>query len=307
MNEYYTRPITQEYEATHSNPYEGNPLDCLTVPDKYNFPVVKVKASEVLKDDITVGDNNYISMREDTKHIFAFVKQNHKVVLPVDVMAGMRTVIEESDLNLKGMTNRFSFRSEGAEMHCRIIFPNEIIEPRVGDTIRFGIELGTSLNAIIAFFHRAHADRLICLNGMVSPSNSYHTYHKHTSSLNLEKEAQKLYNGVEAFFESTGTYQRWMKTNVSNVEVNELFKTTLARKYVGGMPKVKKKDLKTLMIEWNKGGSTLWDTYNVSTAWATHLTGLNTRGGWKPATQRTRNGAVSSMLRSDMWKELEHA
>ena len=70
---------------------------------------------------------------------------------------------------------------------------------------------------------------------------------------------------------------------------------------------MKKKDLKTLMIEWNKGGNTLWDTYNVSTAWATHLTGLKDMGGWRPTTQRTRNAAVSSMLRSDMWKELEDA
>jgi len=307
MNIFDTEIMTQEYQATRSNPYEGHPLDCLTVPNKYDFPVIKEKTSEILKEGYSTGNNDYSVVREDTKHIFAYVKNTHKIVRSTEIMEGMRTVIQESELDLNGMTCRFDFRNSGAELHARITFPKTTIEPRVGDIIRYGIVLGTSINRTIAFFHRTHACRLVCLNGMTNATDTYATFHKHTTSLDLEKEAQKLSNGIEAFFESTGTYQLWMNTFVSHIDTHQLFKTTLARKYVGGMPKTKIGELDTLMFEWRKGGSTLWDIYNVATAWATHLHGHQDRGGWKPSTQNTRHGSVSSMLRSDMWKELENA
>jgi len=145
------------------------------------------------------------------------------------------------------------------------------------------------------------------MNGWKGMESTNSTRLKHTNSISIEGEAQKIVNGIEAFHESEGVYARWMDTYAGPMNVDELFRKTLANYKQGKATKVNKKTHEHLNREYAKVDNSLWGVYNVATAWATHLEGHTNRGGWKPQTQATRHSAVSQMLRHDIWKELENA
>jgi hypothetical protein len=299
---------TLEHQAMRSNPYEGSPLSALDIPPDADFEVDTVPLNEIVDPDYyNVSKNAYaiVGRKLTGDTIFKVASNRYKPLLNRDIVNVLREVILESGLNLKDMQVTHTFSPDNAKYSCRIIFPNVTIEPKLNDIIHYGLNISNSYDLSWQFSSMTLAERLWCLNGCTTPDTTFNTRRKHTSSLHIEGEAQKLSNGIEAFYDTEGTYQRWINTPVSNFAVNELFTNTLAKYEQYGISKVAVKTLDDLMRDFRgQASNTLWSAYNVATAWATHVN--NTRGGFKLNTQRTRHSKVATMLNSPMWKELSY-
>ena len=309
MYEYHTRPMTQEYDATRSNPYEGGPFECLQLPKEAQFNVITVPTSRVLNEEYEVPNNARVVMREETKQIFGFVTNQYKVLLDQDIVNLLPEAIDAAGGDPTGMTAKYSFSRDFGKMNLKANFPSVVIEPKVGDIASYGLDINNSYNSTLMYSSATYVLRWKCMNGWKGMETTYSTRLKHTNSISIEGEAQKIINGIEAFKESEGTYARWMERWVSPAAADSLFCATLASYKQGKVTKTNKKTLEHLNRQYAQttSGASLWDVYNIATAWATHLEGHTNRGGWKPQTQATRHSAVASMLRSDMWKELEDA
>lgn len=315
MYEYHTRPMTAEYEATLSNPYEGGPLAALDIPERYNFQVITKERESTL--DLKIAPNTYDIVRvgndrdEDSRdYVFNRASDRYKPLLNQDVINVVRQSIIELDMDVTNMKVKHWFSPDGGKWRCDVTFRDITIEPRLGDVVAHGVTLYNSYNLSWMYQQMVQAFRLWCLNGCSTRETSQSTRKKHTTNISVEGEGQKIANGLETFYESEGIYQRWMKIGVTDGAANELFCTTLARvtKPSGITDGVNKSLQVFLMREYQRSsGRSLWEVYNVATAWATHLQGRTRGTSWAPQTQRTRHNSVSAMLRSDIWKELEDA
>ena len=295
-----------EHQAARSNPYEGSPLECLQLPPEACFNVVTKPTNEVLKEEFEVPKNSRVIMAEESKHIYGFVTNQYKVLLDQHVIDVLPEAIMAAGIDIEDMTAKFRFSNDFARMNLKVNFPKVTIEPKVGDIASYGLDINNSYNATLMYSSSTYALRWECLNGMMSHLNTYSTRRKHTTNISVEGEAQKIVNGIEAFHESEGTYALWMQRIVSPTSVDALFRRTLASYKQGKVVKVNKKTLAHLNREYAKLGNSMWDVYNVATAWATHLAGHTNRGGWRPQTQATRHSSISTMLKDDIWKELEN-
>ena len=296
-----------EHQAARSNPYEGSPLECLQLPPEACFNVVTVPTNEVLKEEFEVPKNSRVIMAEESKHIYGFATNQYKVLLFQDVVDVLPEAIMAANIDVKGMTRKFTFSRDFGQMDLEVKFPQIRIEPKVGDIFSYGIKVKNSYTTALMYSSSTYALREWCRNGCCHLEGTYSTRRKHTTNISVEGEAQKIINGIEAFFESEGTYALWMQRTISPTSVDALFRRTLASYKQGKVVKVNKKTLAHLNREYAKLGNSMWDVYNVATAWATHLEGHTNRGGWRPQTQATRHSSISTMLKHDIWKELENA
>ena len=304
---------TLEHQAMRSNPYEGSPLSALDIPNLYRFPVVtKLRKST---DELIVPANTFDIVREGNSsrsdsRDFLFkggVSERYKVLLNQDIIEVVRQAIVELDMDVRDMDVKHFFSPDGGKWKCTITFKNIIIEPKVGDVIAHGVTLYNSYNLLWMYQQLVEAFRLWCANGCTNREASQNTRKKHTTNISVEGEGQKIANGLEAFYESEGQYQRWMAIRPNRITVQELFSATLAHTLTSGIRGVNKRLRDLLMAEYHRSSdNSLWGIYNVATAWATHLQGNTRKTSWKPQTQRTRHNSVSAMLKSPMWKELEH-
>ena len=314
-------PLEQEHQAMRSDPYEGTPLSALNIPEKYNFNVVTKQRKST--DELFVPSNAYDIVREghnengDVRDVLfkGGVSERYAVLLNQDISNVVRTSIQELDMDVRNMEVKHFFSPEtsgcpaGGKWRCNITFKDITIEPKVGDVVAHGVTLYNSYNLTWMYQQLVQAFRLECLNGYSNRETAQSTRKKHTTNISIEGEGQKLANGLEAFYESEGMYQRWMKVSVRPGTADKLFCTTLARvvKPSGITDGVNQTLREHLMREYDGySGNSLWDVYNVATAWATPLQGRTHKTSWAPQTQRTRHNSVSAMLKSDMWKELEH-
>jgi hypothetical protein len=300
-----------DYEAapviSTMNPYEGSPLECLTLPPEARFDVITLPTSEVLNEEYQVPKNARVVINEESKQIFGFVTTQYKVLLDQDIINVIPEAIMAAGIDVQGMSAKFDFSNDFGKMNLKVNFPSVTIEPKVGDIASYGLEINNSYNATLMYSSTTYALRWKCMNGWKGMESTNSTRLKHTNSISIEGEAQKIVNGIEAFHESEGVYARWMAMPVSHYAADELFSKTLAQYKMGKVTKVNRKTLDHLNRQNAKAERTLWGVYNVATAWATHLEGHTNRGGWQPQTQATRHSAISQMMRHDIWKELENA
>jgi len=302
-----------EHKSLTTDPYEGTVFERLSIPKEANFPVYTVPAQEIVREDeFTVGKNCFAIIREPQSfedgvpHVFKFASNRYKPLLNQDIMYVIRQAIIELEVDAREMRVQHFFSNDYSRWQCNITFPKITIEPKVGDIIKYGLQINNSYDLTWMYEQFLRAFRLWCLNGCTtSESAGNGTHRKHTTNISVEGEGQKIANGLEAFFESEGEYQRWMNIHLTHTMVVELFKMTLAKYTVGGQVKTNKKVLDSLMVDWTRqAGNTMWQAYNVATAWASHSQAQ--RGGWTPNTRRNRHEKVSTMLNSNIWKEFEH-
>lgn len=284
-------------------PFDYDPWQ---LPDALNFPVESVPASEVLKEGFTMPPNAMVTRRPDTNYIFDVTSDRRVTPAYTEAMQGFQDLVLNSEINAQDVEITHKFSDDKAQWWMRINFPQERIEPQVGDVMRYGLDFHTSLNRTLGFGVSSVAFRLECLNGMVSGDATYSSYRKHTSTLSIEGEMAKLANGIRAFYDLEAEYKRWNSVGVTTDQVEELFRNTFARYFVSRMPKTNQKALETMMGLYHKErrtlGNTAWAVYNAATAWATHTDPK--RGGNPVSGQMRRDQEVSKMLNNYYWKDM---
>ena len=283
----------------------------LALPQEAIFKVqVKPAPKEIRIGDKNYGvaANKYMVVDEENSYIFNQSVSSRYKPLDYTVINNSINEVLLRTLNqnvLNNMIVKDYIALDKSQIKRRIIFPTMTIEPEINDIIRYGLEWSTSLNSTWAFNNMALADRLWCLNGCTTPEFHYKSYQKHTTNINLDKEASKMSNAIDSFYNSESKYKTWSRHKVVDESALQVFKDLASYKTNAMEETYSKKLVNALVYDWgvNKRslGSTLWNLYNVLTAWASHPKSK----GDVHNIMRTRNTKVSNTLTSDIWRELE--
>ena len=285
-----------------------NTLKQLDFPMELDFPVEVLHSGQVLNINFKAADMYFVTNMQD-QTIYKPVSNKYKPVTFKEQYEMTINLLEEhKDVDTSNMEVIHYWTENKGRYRFRIFLPEMVIEPGIGDKIRNGLQGDNSydLSSVVRMITKG--ERLICENGMTTSDHTMRIARKHTKRLDMTKEYEKISNGVSAFYDSEGTYQRWMARYVDKDRVEDLFKNTLTKNPAKNVKnKYNGKQFTYLMNDWDKQirdtGRTLWSTYNVATAWATKS--VTQRGGSQLALSQRNENLVASMLNSTEWKELD--
>tara|TARA_R110000823_G_scaffold311258_1_gene436625 strand:+ start:93 stop:962 length:870 start_codon:yes stop_codon:yes gene_type:complete len=278
----------------------------IELPEYLNFDVINAPKH-------ILHQGNGIKYKETATEVidqwggwFQDATTTYKPVMYADQVALVKESLIIAGLEYEPCEIKWNYTANGGQMSLHLTFPQMLITPQVGDAVAFRVTVYNSYDSSAVLQQIAEALRLACLNGMVRGDSVYSTKRKHTTNIDLNKEAVKVQLGIEAFYDSESRYQRWTRIPVLTYEVEKLFKATLTKKK-GGKVDYTVKTFNELMLDWRRTSSTMgrtvWSAYNVATAWATHAP----TESFIEAKRRERSTEVSKMLNHDLWKELEES
>ena len=205
--------------------------------------------------------------------------------------------------------------SNGRKLKLELLFPNNIIEPQIGDITKLRLRDWDSYDG--SWGRRLWIDgmRLWCLNGCTSPAFKLGFYAKHTKSISGDESINRILTSMKSmvsnFYEDEAKFKRWISTSVTQEEAQELFSRTLAHqktaveedgKWKHHSPNVMDDLRGKIDSNFSQVGRNLYGVYNAATEWATHV---QTKRGQIHNIERTRESKVASMLNSPDWNRLE--
>lgn len=281
-------------------------MDGITLQNNWDFPVdtYDLWAVPTVEDPNNIGYGDIevpqsmarAIVRTDTNQVLGVHGKKYKAIKHDDVVNSVFDALSKSNIS-RDYNHKIEVFEDGKKLRGTIDFPDLVIEPTVGDHIHFQIVFFNSYDGSWAFGQQAQGLRLWCLNGCTSPDTIAKTVAKHTTNVNVSASAAKIQVGLDAFFNSKDTYQRWMKQPINSDEVEHFLKLTLCKVRTNtSEQKHNFKQLDALMGEWkeNSGhlGANKWALYNTMTAWATH-----TESSRSPAqTRRLRENQVAKAV-----------
>ena len=237
-----------------------------------------------------------------------YVEENQPYVKRAKVVLdSIKELGRDGLLNLDNVVTDFQVFENGKKMKAEIRFPQEIIEPKVGDISQFRILDYDSLDMSWKWGISYLAFRLWCSNGCSSETFNVHWTKMHTAQISNDENQQlvmtRIANCIKEFRDNEKRFERWTRTGANEDAALAVFKGTLA-KYSGEykQPKVSKpkmEELKKLLYKnTHETGWTVWAVYQAATEWASHF---ETKGKTYNIA-RDRQAQVAKMLNSNPWK-----
>ncbi len=241
-------------------------------------------------------------VRTDTNKVLGVHGSKYTAIKHDDVVNSILDAVADAKVS-KDMDCKIDVLEDGAKMRGSILFNDLVIEPDVGDYVRFQVLFYNSYDGSWSFQQSARGFRLWCKNGCADTDTIAETISKHTKGISVEASASKITAGVDAFFKKKEIWQEWMKTPVSRQMAEEFFKATLCNiKSKTSTIRWNESRLNTLMRLWdddsNKLGKNKWALYNAMTYWASH-----TEDTLKPHnTSKARDSMISEVLTKPSWE-----
>lgn len=241
-------------------------------------------------------------VRTDTNQVLGVHGSKYKAILHDDVVNSVFDAVKQSGIS-KDYDYKVELFDNGAKLRGTIDFNDLVVEPQVGDTIRFQVLFYNSYDGSWAFQQQARGLRLWCLNGCTHSDTLANTWAKHTTNVNIEGSAAKIQAGLDAFFNTKDQYKAWMSTHVSDEMAEQFFKHAMCRiQNKTSTFKWNERQLDQLMSCWNSDSQSLgknkWALYNACTYWATH-----TNESRSPAnTRRLRENQLSKVFKKSNWE-----
>jgi hypothetical protein len=193
----------------------------------------------------------------------------------------------------------------GRKLRGEILFDDLVVEPKVGDYVKFRVSFFNSYDGSWSFSQSADGLRLWCLNGCTTPAHTARSRFKHTVNINVEAAASKIRLGLETFMESPQLWREWTGVHVTLEEAEHFFKKTLA-KAASNTSKLKhnEKQLQELCgfykNEVGQLGANKWALYNACTYWASHTSHLRN----PEVARRNREMQLASAMEHNAWTEM---
>ena len=144
---------------------------------------------------------------------------------------------------------------------------------------------------------------VVCLNGMVRPDWTFVVYNKHNKRKDITWGIEDFKSGLVAHKELGEDLFKMMQKKVTNEDVSNLFKKTLASEYARNslVDHTKANVMKDLSNAWEryaeKYGLTLFAVYQTATDWSSHPI---TKGALHNVS-RKREKQVAEMMTSSEW------
>jgi hypothetical protein len=203
----------------------------------------------------------------------------------------------------------FQTTKNGAVMRFDIIL-GDFIKPtgssayldRGPDTMLFKISGFNSHDQSLAATVNTSYERLICMNGLTSPTFRAGIYGKHTANFSVDGMLAKISRAAEMMTQDADKFGLWATTKCDVATAEVIIKKTLARvaKPGHGKPHFNGKMLSRIMDLFAHEDQTIWGLYQAMTAWQSHG---DMKDSSNPVTTTIqRETAVAKALTSDAWK-----
>jgi len=272
----------------------------LDMTNEWNFPIETQPVFDMHGNEI---DGQQCIMRTDTNKVLGVHGSRYKAVSHNDVVNSILDGVSQADLS-NDYTVDVEVLEDGRKLRGQILFNDLVVEPEVGDHVKFRVNFFNSYDASWPFSQIADAFRLWCKNGCTTPDAVAKTRYKHTASINVEGSANKMIIGLQHFMSRKEVWQSWMRTSVTDAQIENFFKKTVAKAFTRQVTvsKTNEKQLENLLSIWSNEAAALgrnkWAAYNTLTYWATHTGELRS-----PHTARyNREAAIASAMRNKEWE-----
>lgn len=239
-------------------------------------------------------------VRTDTGDVLGTHGGAYQMIKHVDVVDKMEQAA--SCMVSKDYTHTQRVYENGAKMRGTIAFNDLVIEPQVGDYIKFHVDYTNSYDGMWSIMIKAEGYRLWCSNGCANPNALSFNRNKHTSGFSLAGTQAKISNAVKGFFDSNGIWQKYATQSVSQLEAETFLKATLCKRASNTTQvKVNESKLEKLMglfrTESSKLGQNKWALYNAMTYWSSHAQDAN----HPHRAEILRHAEVSKAIQTSRW------
>lgn len=241
-------------------------------------------------------------VRTDTGAVLGTHGGAYQMIRHGEVVDKMEQAARNSNRVTRDFTHTQRVYENGAKLRGTIAFNDLVIEPQVGDYIKFHVDYTNSYDGAWSIMIKAEGYRLWCSNGCASPKALSFDRNKHTSGFSLIGTQGKIDRAITGFFDSEGIWQKYATQPVSMLEAETFLKATICKRSSNTtMVKVNETKLEKLMglyrNETTKLGQNKWALYNAMTYWSSH-----TQDAAHPhRAEILRHSEVSKAIQTSRW------
>jgi hypothetical protein len=244
-------------------------------------------------------------VRTDTGQVLGTHGGAYQMIRHGEVVDKMEQAARNSERLTRDFTHTQQVFENGAKMRGTIAFNDLVIEPQVGDYIKFHVDYTNSYDGAWSIMIKAEGYRLWCSNGCASPKALSFNRNKHTSGFSLQGTQAKIDRAISGFFDSQGIWREYATQPVSQLEAETFLKATICKRNTNTTQvKVNESKLEKLMgfyrNESIKLGQNKWALYNALTYWSSHARDAN----HPHRAEILRHSEVSKAIQTSRWDGL---
>lgn len=268
---------------------------------EHNFPV---EMQPIFDRDGNMIEGSRCVMRTDTNTVLGVHGSRYHIVKHDDVVNSILDGVSAANLSTDYKVDVHVI-DEGRKLRGEILFNDLVVEPNVGDYVKFRISFFNSYDASWSFSQAADGLRLWCLNGCTTADHVAVSRFKHTQSLSVEGSASKMINGLQHFMSQPETWREWQRIQITDEFADNFFRHTVAKSPSRQINanKANEKQLEKLLGIWGNESAQLghnkWALYNCLTYWASHTEDLKN----PQVARRMREEAIASSMKHKLWLE----
>lgn len=277
-------------------------ISYMEVVNDYNFEVEEQPVYDQLGNVI---EGHKAVVRLDTNENLGLHGSRYKIVNHQDVVDSVIDGVKSANLS-KDYEVSVDVMENGRKLRGEILFNDLVVEPAVGDYVKFRVSFFNSYDASWSFSQQANGLRLWCLNGCTTADAVARSKYKHTASINVEGSAAKVVSGLDHFMNRKEEWQRYMATSLDHPQVEDFFKKTVCKSFTRqqSVTKTNEKQLENLLGIYDNEranlGNNKWALYNCLTYWSSHTSELRS----PHKAQYNREVLVSNAMKSKQWLEM---
>ena len=277
---------------------------------KYYDPTDQIVGSPELKDA-----PRYALIRKDTGKLLGIHSEDYRIRPYSDLAEKVNNVVEQTiDINKYKISTHDRVLEDGKKYRRDINFWDNSIS--MSNYKSNGMRIDSKQEAIIPQL-RIYSSMdgrwgqqimwssvyVVCMNGMVRPDWTFVVYNKHNKKQDISWGTESFKSGIVAHKELGEDLFKMMQKKVTNEDVSNLFKKTLASEYARNslVDHTKANVMKDLSNAWEryaqKYGTTLFAVYQTATDWSSHPI---TKGALHNVS-RKRERQVAEMMTSSEW------
>lgn len=262
-------------------------------------------APVLYEDDLGIlhsADKKKVIYRLDNSLPLGVHGSRYEAVAPKVMIDSTRNILERSDLNLTGVTERIATSHNGSRTFVQYNLPAHKYTTPDGDTACLSLLATTSFDSTWPFLISAAAVQSACLNLQVFISGEVAVYRsKHTKGLDIDKGSRIIVNALDVFENERDLWETMYNTDMSEERAFLMFCQAAGHRsaidYMKENPNWLVYEVRGSVRHnpntehmWlayknyvRRFGHTEWAAYNTMTDWSTHA----------PASKRSGNNVAS--------------
>ena len=172
--------------------------------------------------------SKYATYRTDTGEELGVHGERYQAIRPRDMIEHCRKILERSDFNLDGITEKIATSHNGSRTFVQYNLPNNFITTPDGDTATLGLLAITSFDSSWPFMISAAAQQQACLNLQVFVSGEVAVFKsRHTRGLNLNAGTRIIGQALDMMTKESELWYKWSTTEVSDIQALHTFAKVL--------------------------------------------------------------------------------